>query len=96
MELDLLLLAHQISMCKVEYLTVCASPPQGAVVGSRCGFPLSRLKSPAPQCPSGWGREGCRRRSLQQLMVRLLLFWAGLWPEHVGGLTLLSYNVRQR
>lgn len=93
-----LLLAHEISTCEFVYLIVLTSSPRGTVAGSHRSFSLSSLKSTAPKCLSGWGREGCRHRSQQQLaaVVHLLVFWAGLWPEHVGGLTLLSYKVPPR
>lgn len=42
------------------------------------------------------GREGCRHCSLQQFaaVLHLLLFWAGLWPGHISGLTLLRCEVQ--
>lgn len=69
-------------------LIVFTSSPQGTVASSHRSFFVSSLGNVLLE---GKGGEGCRHCSLQQFaaVLHLLLFWAGLWPGHISGLTLL-------
>lgn len=74
-------------------LIVFTSSPQGTVASSHWSFSLPSLGNVLLE---GKGGEGCRLCSLQQFaaVLHLLLFWAGLWPGHLSGLTLLHCEVQ--